>query len=122
MTTVMWMWFSLLLVINVVADSFAGERERHTLETLLASRLSWVSGAPPVAGQRLTAKVRYRQADQACTVREVAGDRLVIDFPALQRVVTPGQSVVLYDGDSCLGGGIIDWARQGFEIGLPAQA
>ena len=45
------------------------------------------------------------------TVREVAGDRLVIDFPALQRAVTPGQSVVLYDGDSCLGGGIIDWAN-----------
>ena len=79
--------------------------------TLLASRLSWVSGEPPVAGLRLTAKVRYRQADQACVVRSVSGDRLVIDFDAPQRAVTPGQSVVLYDGDNCLGGGIIDWAN-----------
>jgi tRNA-specific 2-thiouridylase len=78
--------------------------------TLLASRLSWVSGEPPRAGQKLTAKVRYRQADQACVVRQVDDDRLVLDFARSQRAVTPGQSVVLYDDDSCLGGGIIDWA------------
>lgn len=78
--------------------------------TLLASRLAWVSGEAPPAGRRLRAKVRYRQADQACTVREIAGDRLVLDFDEPQRAVTPGQSVVLYDGEECLGGGVIDWA------------
>ncbi len=78
--------------------------------TLLASRLSWVSGAAPAAGRALTAKVRYRQQDQACVVRSIEGDRLVLDFTEPQRAVTPGQSVVLYDGDECLGGGIIDWA------------
>ena len=78
--------------------------------TLEAGQLSWVSGHAPVAGARLTAKVRYRQADQACTVREASADRLVLDFDRHQRAVTPGQSVVLYDGDNCLGGGIIDWA------------
>jgi len=78
--------------------------------TLLASRLSWVSGEAPAAGRRLRAKVRYRQADQACTVRECGGDWLVLDFDEPQRAVTPGQSVVLYDGEECLGGGVIDWA------------
>jgi tRNA-specific 2-thiouridylase len=78
--------------------------------TLLARRLSWVSGAPPAAGRRLAAKVRYRQADQPCRVSESTGDRLVVEFDEPQRAVTPGQSVVLYDGDDCLGGGIIDWA------------
>ena len=78
--------------------------------SLLASQLSWVSGKAPEAGRELTAKVRYRQADQACTVRESGADRLVLDFEQPQRAVTPGQSVVLYDGDNCLGGGIIDWA------------
>ena len=78
--------------------------------SLLASQLSWVGGKAPEAGRELTAKVRYRQADQACTVRESGTDRLVLDFEQPQRAVTPGQSVVLYDGDNCLGGGIIDWA------------
>lgn len=80
-------------------------------DLLCASRLSWVNGSAPAAGQRLNAKVRYRQADQACTVREVSGDRLVLGFTEPQRAVTPGQSVVLYDGDVCLGGGVIDWAN-----------
>ena len=56
---------------------------------------------------RLHAKVRYRQADQACTVflNRDGILRLVFDTP--QRAVTPGQSAVLYEGDLCLGGGII---------------
>jgi tRNA-specific 2-thiouridylase len=77
---------------------------------LQASQLSWVSGSPPKAGQALTAKVRYRQKDQDCVVTEIGDDRLVLDFNLPQRAVTPGQSVVLYDGENCLGGGIIDWA------------
>ncbi|MEJ2384089.1 MAG: tRNA 2-thiouridine(34) synthase MnmA [Xanthomonadales bacterium] len=79
--------------------------------TLLARRLSWVSGQAPAAGQQLTAKVRYRQSDQACTVRAVDDGALVLDFDRAQRAVTPGQSVVLYDGDNCLGGGVIEWAN-----------
>jgi tRNA-specific 2-thiouridylase len=92
---------------------YVGQGHDHpwlAARTVLASRLSWVSGSRPEAGQRLAAKVRYRQTDQACTVRECSDDRLVLDFDAPQRAVTPGQSVVLYDDDNCLGGGIIDWA------------
>ena len=56
---------------------------------------------------RLTAKFRYRQADQPVTVTR-AGDRLHFAFDQPQRAVTPGQSAVIYDGEACLGGGIID--------------
>jgi len=54
-----------------------------------------------------SAKVRYRQADQACTVRREGGGYRV-DFEQAQRAVTPGQSVVFYQGECCLGGGIIE--------------
>jgi len=77
---------------------------------LRASRLSWVAGTAPVAGSRLTAKVRYRQADQACRIVNIDAGGLELDFDEPQRAVTPGQSVVLYDGEACLGGGVIDWA------------
>lgn len=77
---------------------------------LLASALNWVSGEAPQAGARLSARVRYRQADQACTVTAIGPDRLELAFDVPQRAVTPGQSVVLYDGEVCLGGGIIDRA------------
>ncbi len=56
---------------------------------------------------RLTAKFRYRQPDQPVTVTRV-GDQLHFVYDAPQRAVTPGQSAVIYDGDKCLGGGIID--------------
>jgi tRNA-specific 2-thiouridylase len=75
---------------------------------LSATNLSWVGGVPPAAGTRLEAQVRYRQAAQACCLRQRDDDRLVLEFDAPQRAVTPGQSVVLYAGDECLGGGIID--------------
>ena len=55
----------------------------------------------------LTAKFRYRQGDQGCTVTR-DGEKLHIVYDAPQRAVTPGQSAVLYDGAECLGGGIID--------------
>jgi len=75
---------------------------------LSASQLNWVAGEAPEVGARLTAKVRYRQADQVCEVLCVEPDRLELRFEQAQRAVTPGQSVVLYRGDECLGGGIID--------------
>jgi tRNA-uridine 2-sulfurtransferase len=72
---------------------------------LCAEDLSWVAGAPPPAGA-LSAKTRYRQSDAACELSFTAqGFRL--DFAAPQWAVTPGQSAVLYDGELCLGGGVI---------------
>jgi tRNA-specific 2-thiouridylase len=92
---------------------YAGQGHDHSWlfsRTLRAGQLSWISGEPPRAGSRLTAKVRYRQLDQACTVAEIGTDTLKLEFDRPQRAVTAGQSVVLYDNDSCLGGGIIEWA------------
>ena len=88
----------------------------HDHPWLLSSRLaagqaSWIAGevpAPRGQGRSLSAKTRYRQADVACTVLADGLDRFTLDFTEPQWAVTPGQSAVLYDGDVCLGGGIID--------------
>jgi len=87
---------------------------------LAAGELSWVAGTAPAADFRCTARTRYRQVDQTCRVR-VEGDRCEVTFDIPQRAVTPGQSVVFYCGDECLGGGIIDVTDAPFG-GLAAQA
>ncbi|HWX11558.1 MAG TPA: tRNA 2-thiouridine(34) synthase MnmA [Trinickia sp.] len=81
-------------------------------ETLLAGNVSWVSGAAPEPRVHIAAKTRYRQADAACMFAPagVAG-AFALTFEMPQWAVTPGQSAVLYDGDVCLGGGIIEAAR-----------
>ena len=72
-----------------------------------AEDLSWVAGQAPT-GVFYSAKTRYRQQDAACEIRSVDGDKqITLHFAEAQWAVTPGQSVVLYDGDICLGGGII---------------
>jgi tRNA-specific 2-thiouridylase len=72
---------------------------------LQADDLSWTAGKPPLAGQ-FQAKTRYRQQDAACTLSWVQ-NIMHLDFPEAQWAVTPGQSAVLYDGEVCLGGGVI---------------
>jgi len=81
------------------------------VDYLIATECSWVSGKLPVEqGLRCTAKVRYRQRDQKCTVSVLENGKLRVDFDVPQRAVSPRQSVVLYDGDTCLGGAIIETA------------
>ena len=67
---------------------------------------SWVDGREPHAS-RLSAKTRYRQQDASCRLERDGDDRWALVFDEPQRAVTPGQSAVLYDGDVCLGGGVI---------------
>jgi tRNA-specific 2-thiouridylase len=82
---------------------------------LWAEDVSWVAGHPPADG-RLAAKTRYRQADAPCRFHQAAEHGVPgfeLDFSApdpAQWAVTPGQSAVLYDGEVCLGGGVISQA------------
>lgn len=80
---------------------------------LHASQIYWVNPVDLDQPKALRAKVRYRQADQECVLeRTENGYRAVFDEP--QRAVTPGQSVVFYDGEICLGGGVIESAEPAF--------
>jgi tRNA-uridine 2-sulfurtransferase len=72
---------------------------------LAADDMSWISGSAPVPGA-YAAKTRYRQADAPCTLSALP-DGFRLDFEQAQWAVTPGQSAVLYDGEVCLGGGVI---------------
>ena len=92
---------------NVLYVAQGGENEWLQSQRLAANALSWTLGHAPAAEFACTAKTRYRQPDQACRVR-VAGTTCAVEFDAAQRAVTPGQSIVFYDGDECLGGGIIE--------------
>lgn len=74
-------------------------------KTLRAQDVSWIDGQAPEAGD-FAAKTRYRQADAACRLSP-DGEGFSLSFAQDQWAVTPGQSAVLYDGDVCLGGGII---------------
>jgi tRNA-specific 2-thiouridylase len=71
-------------------------------------QLTWVGGAAPQARFRCSAKVRYRQADQDCTVTLDVSGMGSVRFDRPQRAVTSGQYAVFYQGDECLGGGVIE--------------
>ena len=77
--------------------------------TLLAEEINWIAKSSPELPMRCMAKTRYRQPDQACTIYagNTAGTLMVV-FEEQQRAITPGQSVVFYQDDICLGGGIIN--------------
>ncbi|MET0330732.1 MAG: tRNA 2-thiouridine(34) synthase MnmA [Dyella sp.] len=83
-----------------------GENQWLYSRCLLADAPHWVAGMAPGEVFQCTAKTRYRQADQACRVT-LADGRVRVDFDQPQRAVTPGQSVVFYDGEVCLGGAVI---------------
>ena len=85
-----------------------------------AGEASWIGSAAPAAGSRLTAKTRYRQADAQCAVAAIDGDRFTLRFDAPQWAATPGQSAVIYDGEVCLGGGVIDHAAVRQQGATPA--
>ena len=80
-------------------------------QCLLANDASWCAGVPPEPG-RYAAKTRYRQTDAPCMLSAGADGQTStefgLQFPEPQWAVTPGQSAVLYDGDVCLGGGVIN--------------
>ncbi len=87
------------------------DRHDHPLlysRELTAIDLHWVSGDAPATPFRCTAKTRYRQQDAACTLDGLESTGAHIHFEDPQWAMTPGQSIVFYQGDTCLGGGIIN--------------
>lgn len=75
-------------------------------KTLMAKDIHWMSGKAPT-GKKLTAKIRYRTPDQSCSLKKVKTNTWKIDFQQAQRAITPGQFIVFYSGQECLGGGVI---------------
>ncbi|WP_214720577.1 tRNA 2-thiouridine(34) synthase MnmA [Exiguobacterium sp. s192] len=84
-------------------------------EGLYASDISWTATMPAGTEFRCTAKFRYRQTDTPVTVRVLENGRLDVAFDERQRAITPGQAVVFYDEDVCLGGATIDEAYKAGE-------
>lgn len=94
---------------NVLLVAQGNEHPALFEKRLCVSNIFWVAGEPPQLPLTCSAKIRYRQADQAC-VLEKTGDGYVVTFDSPQRAVTPGQSAVFYCDDLCLGGGVIEHA------------
>ncbi len=101
----------------VAAKDLRGNRliavQGHDHPALLSDRvtaldLNWISGTPPRCHWVYGAKIRYRQKDAPCTLLTASTERCVVEFAEPQWAVTPGQSVVIYESQVCLGGGIIE--------------
>ncbi|WP_273475627.1 tRNA 2-thiouridine(34) synthase MnmA [Spongiibacter nanhainus] len=92
---------------NVLLVAQGKQHPRLFKGALTASELHWVEGSEPELPLRCMAKTRYRQPDQACRL-EKSDEGYTVVFDQPQRAVTPGQSVVFYQDDICLGGGIIE--------------
>lgn len=91
--------------------------------TRLRSELAhWIAGAAPARVFECTAQTRYRQADEACTVTVLDDGTLDVRFVRPQRAVTPGQSVVFYDGPECLGGAVISSTNAPLELRMGAPS
>ena len=76
--------------------------------SLIVSEIHWIQGIQPELPLHVCAKTRYRQADQICVIHPFSEKQYKIDFMEPQRAITPGQSVVLYQDEQCLGGGVIE--------------
>ncbi len=88
-----------------------GQGQEHPLlytTSLTATQVHWIQPAPVCFPLRAAAKTRYRQADQACVIEQLDEQEYQVTFSEPQRAVTPGQSVVFYQSNECLGGGIIN--------------
>ena len=87
-----------------------GEHPALYKTSLIATSFHWIH-TPPTLYNSISAKIRYRQIDQACTIKWIDEDHGLVTFVTPQRAVTPGQSIVFYANEICLGGGIISSAN-----------
>ncbi|TMG86252.1 MAG: tRNA 2-thiouridine(34) synthase MnmA, partial [Betaproteobacteria bacterium] len=98
---------------NVLVVVQGHDHPRLYARALEVADTHWIAGHPPHSGHRLAAKTRYRMADAACSLVALDGGHWRVEFDAPQWAPTPGQYLVLYDGDVCLGGGVIATAVGG---------
>jgi tRNA-specific 2-thiouridylase len=100
-----------------------GADSPYLMSTMLRSGPAhWVAGIAPAGDFRCTAQHRYRQHEEACDVIVQDDGSLMVRFDRPQRAVTPGQSLVLYDGERCLGGAVIASTDAPLEGLPPARA
>ena len=92
---------------NVLIVGQGNEHPWLFSRSLVTRQVNWINPVDAGKFDRLSAKVRYRQPDQACRLQQL-DDGYLVTFEQPQRAVTLGQSIVFYDGDVCLGGGIIE--------------
>ncbi len=95
---------------NTLVVVQGGQHPLLFTSNLTAEQVHWIKGIPPKSPFKCSAKVRYRQQDQACQLNIQDDGTIAVQFEQAQRAVTPGQSVVFYDNDICLGGGVISQA------------
>lgn len=93
---------------NLLIVAQGNENEDLFSQRLTAQAASWINDQRPTLPLHCKAKIRYRQPDQDCFVYEAENGGLRVEFDSPQRAATPGQYVVFYDRDRCLGGAIID--------------
>jgi tRNA-uridine 2-sulfurtransferase len=103
-------WFSIGkdLKKNILYVGQGFHNEKLYSDSIFADSISWVSNIDKPKEFECTAKFRYRQEDHKVTVRILDGNKVQVLFHGQIRAVTPGQAVVFYNGDECLGGGTID--------------
>jgi tRNA-specific 2-thiouridylase len=95
---------------NVLVVAQGAEHPRLYRRGLLLRDIHWITGDSPALPLRCGAKTRYRQPDQDCTLTARPDGGFLASFDVPQRAITPGQSAVFYQGDICLGGGVIEQA------------
>lgn len=95
---------------NVLVAAQGSDHPRLFKQSLTVKTIHWISSDPPLLPLYCKAKSRYRQPDQDCKI-EAADNGFFVSFDQPQRAITPGQSVVFYQNEICLGGGIIEQAH-----------
>jgi len=100
-----------LYVLAVRPESRAvvvGDEEQLLSDRLVAREVNWLSVPEPAGEIRARARIRYRHAEAAASIRPLPGGRAEVRFDSPQRATTPGQAAVFYDGEVCIGGGWIE--------------
>ncbi len=95
---------------NVLIVAQGQHHPRLYHNTLETGHIHWINGTDSAVSE-CTAKIRYRQPDQRCSIEKTAEDKHTVHFEQPQRAITPGQSIVFYRDEVCLGGGVIENMR-----------